>query len=130
MIFGLSTAMIQKSTNIKQGCDKLILDGGVIMVDFGVKLKQLRLQEGMTQQQLANRLGVTKSVVSYYELQERYPSPEVLIKLAGIFRTSSDYLLGLDKKECLDISDLEEEDIEMLKSLVASLRARKCKKTK
>ncbi|MBO5745153.1 MAG: helix-turn-helix transcriptional regulator [Clostridia bacterium] len=100
------------------------------MVDFGVKLKQLRLQEGMTQQQLANRLGVTKSVVSYYELQERYPSPEVLIKLAGIFRTSSDYLLGLDKKECLDISDLEEEDIEMLKSLVASLRARKCKKTK
>ena len=100
------------------------------MVDFGVKLKQLRIQEGMTQQQLANRLGVTKSVVSYYELQERYPSPEVLIKLAGVFHTSSDYLLGLDKKECLDISDLEEADIEMLKSLVASLRARKCKKTK
>ena len=36
------------------------------MVDFGNKLKKLRLEAGYTQQQLANQLGVTKSVVSYY----------------------------------------------------------------
>ena len=36
------------------------------MVDFGAKLKQLRLEEGLTQQQLADRIGVTKSVISYY----------------------------------------------------------------
>ena len=45
------------------------------MVDFGNRLKQLRIREGYTQQQLADKLGVTKSVVSYYELQERYPRP-------------------------------------------------------
>ena len=50
------------------------------MVDFGTNLKNLRIREGLTQQQLADRLGVTKSVISYYELQERYPSPEVLTK--------------------------------------------------
>ena len=64
------------------------------MVDFGAKLKQLRLEEGLTQQQLADRIGVTKSVISYYELQERYPSPEVLTKLASVFHVSTDYVFG------------------------------------
>ena len=68
------------------------------MVDFGDRLKKLRQGEGLSQQQLADRLGVTKSVVSYYELRERYPSPEVLIKLSVIFHTSTDFLLGLEKE--------------------------------
>jgi transcriptional regulator with XRE-family HTH domain len=72
------------------------------MVDFGNVLKKLRQQEGLTQQQLANKLGVTKSVISYYELQERYPSPDVLTKLAQIFHVSTDYLLGIEKGEVID----------------------------
>ena len=43
------------------------------MVDFGNRLKQLRLAAGLTQKQLADKLRITKSVVSYYELQERSP---------------------------------------------------------
>ena len=66
------------------------------MVDFGARLKALRQESGYTQQQLAEKLCVTKAVVSYYELQERYPSPEILIKLASIFHVSTDYLLGLE----------------------------------
>lgn len=92
------------------------------MVDFGITLKKLRLQEGLTQQQLADRLGVTKSVVSYYELQERYPSPEVLTKLASVFHVTTDFLLGLERNLTLDLSGLEEEDIITVKRLVASLR--------
>jgi len=68
----------------------------VILVDFGRKLKALRKQAGLTQQQLAAQLGVTKSVVSFYELQARSPSPDVLVRLAQIFHVSTDYLLGLD----------------------------------
>ena len=81
------------------------------MVDFGNTLKRLRLQEGFTQQQLAAKLGVTKSVVSYYELQERYPSPEILLRIATIFHVSTDYLLGLNHQETIDLDGLEEEDI-------------------
>lgn len=92
------------------------------MVDFGERLKKLRLQEGLTQQQLADRLGVTKSVVSYYELQERYPSPEVLTKLASIFHVTTDFLLGLERGETIDLYGLEQEDIITLKRLVTSLR--------
>lgn len=98
------------------------------MVDFGDRLKKLRQQEGLSQQQLANKLGVTKSVVSYYELHERYPSPDVLIKLAYIFHTSADYLLGLTKSgEQLDLSGLDERDVTILKQLVTSLREKNAK---
>lgn len=91
-------------------------------MDFGSKLKELRTQAGMTQQQLANLVGVTKSVISFYELRERAPSPDTLIKCAGIFHVSTDYLLGIDKSNTLDISDLSDTDIAILRALVESLR--------
>ena len=92
------------------------------MVDFGNNLKKMRLREGLTQARLAELLGVTKSVVSYYELHERTPSPEVLIKLASIFHVSADYLLGLDKKETVDLDGLDESDIATVRQLIATLR--------
>ena len=92
------------------------------MVDFGNRLKKLRQQEGMTQQQLARLLGVTKSVVSYYELQERYPSPEVLVKISAIFHVSTDYLLGIDQREMICLADLSEEDIQLVKQLITRLQ--------
>ena len=97
------------------------------MVDFGKRLKELRLQAGLTQKQLAEQIGVTKSVVSYYELQERYPSPDVLIKLAGVFHVTSDFLLGMDNQQMLDISDLDEEDISLLQHTITVLRHKKNK---
>lgn len=91
-------------------------------MDFGNKLKELRMQAGMTQQQLATLVGVTKSVISFYELRERSPSPDVLVKLARIFHVSTDYLLGIDKSDTLDISGLSEPDVAILRALVESLR--------
>ena len=92
------------------------------MVDFGKRLKELRIKEGLTQQQLADKLRITKSVVSYYELQERYPSPEVLTKLALVFHVTTDYLLGLERCETVDLTGLDEEDVITVRRLVASLR--------
>lgn len=92
------------------------------MVDFGNTLKKLRLQAGLTQKQLADKMGLTKAVISYYELQERYPSPEILIKLASIFHVSTDYLLGLDRNNTIDLAGLNDDDISLVKQLVDSLR--------
>lgn len=94
-------------------------------MDFGLRLKTLRKQAGLTQQQLAVQLGITKSVVSFYELQERSPSPDVLVKLAQIFHVSTDYLLGLDTAETIDVSGLDEKDISALRTLADSLRSKK-----
>ena len=91
-------------------------------MDFGSRLKEVRTQAGMTQLQLAQRMGITKSVVSFYELQERTPSPDVLVKLAGIFRVSTDYLLGLDKRETIDVSGIDKEDVAIMRALAESLR--------
>ena len=93
-------------------------------MDFGLRLKTLRKQAGLTQKQLAAQLGITKSVVSFYELQSRSPSPEVLAKLAQIFHVSADYLLGLDNRETIDVSGLDEKDISALRSLADSLRSK------
>lgn len=93
------------------------------MVDFGTTLKELRRDAGLTQQQLAERLGLTKATVSYYEQSLRYPSPEVLVKISGVFHVSTDFLLGLDdKKQTLDVTDLTDEDIALLQNTIALLR--------
>lgn len=102
----------------------LTVERSVKKVNFGLRLKKLRTQMGLSQKILAERLGVTKSVVSYYESQERSPSPDVLIRYSRIFHVSADYLLGLDKKETLDISDLEEEDVAILRVLAERMRKR------
>ena len=95
------------------------------MVDFGAKLKNLRKQAGMTQQELATKLGITKSVVSYYELSERTPSPEVLKDLAIIFRVSADYLLGIERTKTIDVSDLSDDEIKLLLVTIETLRNKK-----
>ena len=93
------------------------------MVDFGENLKMLRQKAGLTQKQLAERLWISKATVSYYEQSLRCPSPEILIKLSNIFHVSTDYLLGMeDKKQTLDVTDLSEEDINLLQNLINRLR--------
>ena len=79
----------------------------------------------MTQKELAVKLGVTKSVVSYYELSERYPSPEVLIRLTGIFHVSSDYLLGIERTKTIDVSDLDDDEIKLLNHTIEVLRKKR-----
>lgn len=93
------------------------------MVKFGERVKQLRLSAGMTQEQLAERIWVTKAAISNYELSERNPSPETIIKIAGVFGVTTD-LLGLEDKRSrtLDISGLCEEDIRFLQSAAALLK--------
>ena len=117
-----TTILILKSTNMILAIGILSVDWSVVAVDFGQRLKELRVQAGMTQLQLAQRMGVTKSVVSFYELQERTPSPDILVKLSGIFKVSTDYLLGLDPRETIDISGLSREDIAIMRALAESLR--------
>ena len=82
----------------------------------------MRTNAGLTQAQLGNLVGVTKSVISYYELQERSPSPDVLIKLSQIFHVSTDELLGVSRGETVDVSGLKHEDVLLIRNLVERLR--------
>ena len=91
-------------------------------LNFGKILKELRQKSGLTQNQLAEQMGVTISLISFYELQERVPSPSVLVKLSTIFHVSTDYLLGIDTTKRLDVSDLDEDDIKVISLMIDTLR--------
>lgn len=94
------------------------------MNNFGTILKKLRIQSNLTQKQLAERIGVTKSVVSYYESQERYPSPDILVKIAKVFHVTTDYLLGIDTKKTINVSELSPEDISFIIKTIDFLKSK------
>lgn len=57
------------------------------------RIKTIREEHGLTQQELANKLDGAKSTVAMYENETRKPSLEILIKLSEIFNCSIDYIL-------------------------------------
>lgn len=57
------------------------------------KLKTLRLEHNMTQQDVATRISVARSTVAGYEKKERQPSLETLATLADLFDVTVDYLI-------------------------------------
>ena len=92
--------------------------GGVCMVLFGLRLKTLRQERKMTQQQLAERLDLTKASVSGYEQSSIYPSVEVLIQISQYFNVSADYLIGLSDSMEFKMSHLTDEQISLLLGII------------
>ena len=95
------------------------------MVDFGDKLRLLRTARNMSQEQLAGRLSVTKSMISAYENSVRLPSYGVLTKIALFFNVSIDYLFGFADRRFLDTTDLSEDQFVILARLVDELKSSK-----
>lgn len=77
----------------------------------------------LTQKQVADRIGLAISAVSSYESGTRYPSYETLIKLSRMFHVSTDYLLGLTEKRSVDVTGLEDAEIELITQLVDKLKS-------
>lgn len=64
------------------------------MDTLGKRIKALRIENHMTQEELAKRLGVTRAALSSWEIGRREPDTEILHKLSTIFNVSVDYLIG------------------------------------
>lgn len=86
------------------------------------RIRLLRQTRGLSQVELARRLGVTKQSVSNWENDNIQPSIDMLKQLAQTFSVSTDYLLGLDHTDVLDISGLPPEVVGHLRQLVDDLR--------
>ena len=66
----------------------------VLAVALGGRISKLRAERGWSQSELARRTGLSsRSVISYYELGERFPSYETLVRMADVFGVTTDYLL-------------------------------------
>lgn len=95
------------------------------MSDFGELLKRLRQGANFTQEQLGDKLHLSKTMVSYYERSWRYPSADILLQVADVFHVSVDFLLGREKKkQTIDLSGLPDKDIEFVRDVVQFLRGK------
>ena len=93
------------------------------MVNMGHRIKILRLEKQLTQAEMARRIGISKAMISSYELEQRSPSYEVLIKIARFFNVSSDYLLGLEKAS-VEYEGLTDAEIRAVMTIVEIIRNR------
>lgn len=63
-------------------------------MNFGERLKILRKDFNISQDELGKKIGVARTSVANYETNRNYPTSEVLEKLSDVFGVSLDYLLG------------------------------------
>ena len=68
----------------------------MFMEKFMERLKELRIENNMSRQQVANLIFVNVRTISYWELGQRECNLEQLINLSQIFNVTTDYLLGLE----------------------------------
>lgn len=61
---------------------------------LGNRIKALREELGLKQEELANKMSVSPSSIGMYETNKREPNNELILKLAQFFNVSTDYLLG------------------------------------
>lgn len=60
----------------------------------GDRIALLREKHGLTQEDLARKLGLSRASLSHYETSRREPDHETINKIASFFRVSTDFLLG------------------------------------
>lgn len=95
----------------------------VILIDE--RIKELRNKNGLTQKQLAKRVGVTRTTINSWEMAISAPSCNYLAELSKTFGVSADYLLNLDDGIKIDISDLSDREQELVMQLVDHFRSLK-----
>lgn len=86
------------------------------------RIKQLREEKGLTQTELAKRLGITRSSVNAWEMGISVPSTQYIVELAEMFRVSTDYLLGVEFTATIDIGGLTQEDVQLIHGIVEHLK--------
>ena len=92
-----------------------------MMESLGNRLRQLRQNNRLRQAQVASLVGVNKNTMCSYENDVRQPSYEILVRLATIYRVSTDYLLGCESKRTVDVSGLTPKEIQTITELVADM---------
>ena len=96
---------------------------------FQERLKELRKQKKLSQDDLGKVINVSGRTISYFEAGERTPAPEILSQLADIFDVSIDYLIGRtnlssnDEEQILPLlKDLPEQAINEVKDHINYIR--------
>ncbi len=111
---------------------------------LGDKIKKFRSEKGLSQQKLADKLGVHRKTIVFYEQNKTQPPADIIQKMAVIFEISHDYLLSIEsgdssgitvKDKSLiptfqEIDNLSEKGKDVVKTVVEGLALREKGKKK
>lgn len=86
------------------------------------RIKALRESRGWTQAELARRMNMTRNGINSWEQGLSMPSPQSLVDLARLFSVSTDYLLGVEKHNTVNVTGLDEKDVALIAQLAERLR--------
>lgn len=99
-----------------------------IMEDMGIgqRMQRLREEDGMTQEELGEKLGVSQGTVSQWESGKRAPGGEAVKAMAELFDTTADFILGIVDEEIKLVPYFRglKEDEELLMQAYAQLTGR------
>ena len=93
-----------------------------ITFDFGIRLRDLRIKRDLTQKEVAGRLEVHPNTISGYENNTIVPPLDNLIKLAVLYNSSVDFILGLNNRSNLFIDELPIGKQKMMSEIFESVR--------
>ncbi len=74
-------------------------------MEIGKRIAECRREQSFTQEELANRIGVTPQALSQYERGLRYPDIDILRALCNVLGVSSDYMIGTDENKMTESND-------------------------
>lgn len=90
------------------------------------RLREMREKYNISQEAVAERLGITSSSVSSYERGERTPSLPIILKLSYIYNCSVDYLLGINNDDnthvYIDVTELSEKKRKAVNDFVNAIK--------
>ena len=66
-------------------------------MEIGAKIKELRMEKGLSQKALAEKIGVSQKAIDFWERQINEPKASYIVALSQFFDVSCDYLLGRDE---------------------------------
>ncbi len=89
--------------------------------NFSKRLRELRMSMHLQQEQVARLVGVNKNAISTYENDMRQPSYDILLRLANLYRVTTDYLLGQTNNRSVDLTNLTEEEAALICDLVKQM---------
>ena len=80
-------------------------------------LKSLRMERGLSQQELADQLGINQQSVNAYENRATEPDINMIMQLANYFHTTVDYLIGYEAVRDSSLRSVSAEELRLLENL-------------
>ena len=91
--------------------------------EFGARVKELREGKNLTQKEAAHLIGVSRTSIIGYETGEKSPKLSTLVRMARVYNSSVDYILGVDTRKCIYLDGFSENQQDIIIEFIGKLES-------